>query len=49
MGIILELEALFADLQLILPMIDAIPLSPELSAIRSKIEAAIAALKAAGL
>lgn len=49
MGIILELEALFAALEKILPIIDALPLSPELTAIRAKVDSVMAMLKAAGV
>ena len=49
MGIILELEALFKTLEELQQIIDAVPLSPQLSAVRTKIDNVMALLKAAGI
>lgn len=49
MGIIAELEALFNELSLLLPVIDALPLNPELASVRTKVESVMTVLKVAGL
>jgi len=49
MGIIAELEALIKTLEELMPIIDAVPLSPQLTAVRTKIDTVMNMLKAAGL
>ena len=49
MGIIADLEALYKGLQELMPLIDAMPLSPSLAALRAKLDEAMAMLKASGI
>jgi hypothetical protein len=49
MGIIAELESLFAELELLLPVIDALPLTGGAATARTKIESVMSMLKVAGL
>jgi len=49
MGVILQLEALFKELEALMPIIDALPLSPELASLRAKIDSVMNVLKVAGL
>lgn len=48
MGIIADLEMLYKGLEELMPLIDALPLSPSLKAIRDKLDEAMAMLKETG-
>lgn len=45
MGILAELEALYAGIEELLPLIDALPLTGELAIIRTKVELVLSKLK----